>query len=46
MEPMCPASELDLALLEAYSKTPSEFKGKDLGCMSTCASSPIRINKG
>lgn len=45
-EPVSPASESDLVLLESYGKTPSEFKGKDLGCMPTRVSSPIRINKG
>lgn len=44
-EPMCPARESDLSLLEARGKTPSEFKGKALGCTSTCALSPIRINE-
>lgn len=41
---MCPTTELDL-VLEAYGKSLSEFKGKDLGCRCICAASPIRIDK-
>lgn len=41
MEPMYPASELDF-VVETY----NEFKRKDLGCVSSCAPSPVRINTG
>lgn len=44
-EPMHPASELDLALLEAYGKTPTGFKGKEWAVRPPVLHPPLGLIK-